>query len=98
MEILLFSIIRYMYDLRLPVVAGAFLEVITIHQRRRTCTILMVFLPYYYFPAISSSMCFPQRFVEVGPFQMPSTQGAEFPYNADFADHCKCSNCPQDTL
>lgn len=82
-----------MCGLRLPVGAGAFPEVITVCQRRRTHSTLMVFLPYCYFPTISSSMCLPQRFAEVGPFLMPSTQAAEFPYSADFAGPCECSSC-----
>lgn len=96
METLLFFIIKYMYGLKLPGVAGAFPEVITIHQRRRTPITLifkiffcqtLIFLP-------CNLLCIFHRGVQrLGHFQMPSTEEAEFPYNAAFAGHRKCSNC-----
>lgn len=71
-ETLLFFILKYIYGLKLAVVAGAFPEVITVHQRRRLRTTLIVFLPYCYFPTMSSSLYFPQRCAEIGP--LPDAQ------------------------
>lgn len=71
-ETLFFFILKYIYGLKLPVVAGAFPELITVHPRRRTRTTLVGFLPYCYFPTMSSSLYFPQRCAEIGP--LPDAQ------------------------
>jgi len=98
-EALSFFCVDYKHGLKLPVGAGAFPEVVTARQRR-TSVMLAVFLLRYYFATMSASAYLPQRWDH---FQMPSTGDAEFPYNVDFADGHKCSDCvqhscPEDTL
>lgn len=100
-ETLLFFILKYMYGLRLPVVAGAFPEVITVYQRRRTCTTLILFLPYYCFPTMSSSLYFVCRGWATS--RCPAHRMQYFPIMLILqimvnAQSVLQHSCPQDTL
>lgn len=103
METLLFSIIKYMYGGRLPVVSGAFPQVITAHQRRRACSTLMGFCHTIIFLPSHLPCVFHRGLQRLGHSRCPAHRQQNFPImlilqvivNAQAVlEH----SCPQDLL